>query len=56
VLVSERSGFASPEEARLDRPQEAGRGSRLLLRLALLASSLISLVGLVLLVRWLAAP
>ena len=56
MLVSERSGFGSPEEAPPDRAQETGLGSRLLLRLALLASSLISLIGLVLLVRWLASP
>jgi hypothetical protein len=56
VLVSEGSGFGSPDEARPDRAQETGLGSRLLLRLALLASSLISLIGLVLLVRWLVTP
>jgi hypothetical protein len=56
VLVSQRSGFASPEEARLDPAQEAGRDGRLLLRLALLASSLITLTGLGLLVRWFAIP
>lgn len=56
MLVSQRSGFGSPEEARPDRAQETGLGNRLLLRLALLASSVISLIGLVLLVRWLASP
>jgi len=54
VLVPVRGDPDSPEEARRDDGQAIGRGGQLLLGLALLTSSLISLSVLVLLVRLIA--
>jgi hypothetical protein len=55
VVVAKGSGPAAPEEARPNRTQEVGRSGQLLVGLALLGSSLISLTVLVLLVRLIAS-
>jgi hypothetical protein len=55
VVVTKGSGIAAPEEARPMRTQAIARGGQLLVGLALLTSSLISLSVLLLLVRWIAS-
>ena len=55
VVVTKDSDPAAPEEARSKRNQEIARGGQLLVGLALLGSSLISLTVLVLLVRLIAS-
>lgn len=55
AVVTKGSGIAAPEEAPPMRTQEIARGSQLLVGLALLTSSLISLAVLVLLARWIAS-
>jgi hypothetical protein len=55
VVDTKGSGIAAPEEARPRRTQEIARGGQLLVGLALLTSSLISLSVLLLLVRWIAS-
>lgn len=54
ALVADRGDLDPPEEARCDGSRAIGRGGQLLLGLALLTSSLISLSVLVLLVRLIA--
>ncbi|HSA81524.1 MAG TPA: hypothetical protein VLE23_11955 [Geminicoccaceae bacterium] len=56
VLVEARRDLDAPEEARRDDRQVLGRGGQLLLGMALLTSSLISLSVLVLLVRLIMIP
>ena len=55
VVLTKGSGIAAPEEARPMRTQEIARGGQLLVGLALLTSSLISMTVLVLLVRLIAS-
>lgn len=55
VVLAKGSARALPKEGRPDRGQAIGRGGQLLVGLALLTSSLISLSVLVLLVRWIAS-
>ena len=52
VLVAKDSGLASPEAGGPERAQEIGRGGQMLVGLALLTSSLVSLTVLIFLVRW----
>ena len=55
VLVVKRGELAALEDAPPCRRDEAARGGPLLLGVALLTSSLISLTVLALVVRWIAA-